>query len=96
MEEFGLERVDIIKADVEGWECRVLAGALCTLRRFRPRLVLEYSPDMWRLAGDTLESLHRILGDLSYDVFGINEADGSLIPADHIDDPQNITAIPRE
>jgi len=39
--ELGLERVDFIKADVEGAEARLLAGGAETLRRFRPTLLVE-------------------------------------------------------
>lgn len=37
----GLTRLDLVKADVEGAEGRLLAGADQTLRRFRPHLLLE-------------------------------------------------------
>ncbi|MDJ0380166.1 FkbM family methyltransferase [Streptomyces sp. G-G2] len=37
----GLERVDFIKADVEGAEAAVLSGARRTLERHRPTLLLE-------------------------------------------------------
>ena len=32
----GLDRVDFIKADIEGWELRLLHCSTQTLRRFRP------------------------------------------------------------
>jgi len=38
--ERGLERVDFIKADIEGFERNMLMGAQQTLRRFAPRLAL--------------------------------------------------------
>ena len=37
----GLDRLDFIKADIEGWELRLLHGAESTLESFRPRLLLE-------------------------------------------------------
>lgn len=36
-----IERVDVIKIDVEGWELEVLRGATETIERFRPTLVVE-------------------------------------------------------
>lgn len=37
----GLDRVDFIKIDVEGFELDVFEGATETLQRFKPRVVLE-------------------------------------------------------
>ncbi|MEU5694845.1 FkbM family methyltransferase [Actinosynnema sp. NPDC020468] len=37
----GIDRLDFVKADVEGAELRVLQGGEETLRRFRPKLLLE-------------------------------------------------------
>jgi hypothetical protein len=38
--QFGLDRVDLIKMDIEGAEVRALRGATETIRRFRPRLAI--------------------------------------------------------
>ncbi|GHT01861.1 hypothetical protein AGMMS50276_30860 [Synergistales bacterium] len=40
VEENGLERVDFIKADIEGYERHMLKGAAKTLKRFAPKLAL--------------------------------------------------------
>jgi FkbM family methyltransferase len=42
--ELSLSRVDVIKVDVEGAEVSVMRGALETLRRFHPKVVIEVSP----------------------------------------------------
>ena len=49
VDELGLERVDVIKMDIEGAEREALLGAQKTLRRFRPRLALaaENLDDDW-------------------------------------------------
>jgi len=36
-----LNRMDILKIDVEGFEGRVITGALRTIRRLKPRIILE-------------------------------------------------------
>jgi hypothetical protein len=38
--ELGLPRVDFIKADIKGATTQMLAGAVQTVRRFRPRMAL--------------------------------------------------------
>lgn len=39
-----LDRVDVVKIDIEGHEPHALAGFGRTLRRFRPRMLVEYNP----------------------------------------------------
>jgi FkbM family methyltransferase len=41
LDDFGLERVDFIKLDVEGFESRVLMGAAATIGRCRPIMYVE-------------------------------------------------------
>lgn len=43
-EEAAVDRLDLVKIDCEGWEPFVLQGAREALRRFRPRLQVEFNP----------------------------------------------------
>lgn len=45
--EWGIERVDCVKVDVEGWEAEVLRGAAETIRKYRPVLEVAayHKPD---------------------------------------------------
>jgi FkbM family methyltransferase len=56
-----IQRCDFIKLDVQGAEYRVLLGALDTLRRYRPKCLLEFWP--WGLvqSGTTPEALLALL-----------------------------------
>jgi FkbM family methyltransferase len=47
----GINRVDFIKADIEGHEGRFLAGAAATINRFRPILYLEINRPCYRRQG---------------------------------------------
>lgn len=49
-----LTRLDFVKADVEGWEARMLAGGAETLQRLRPPMLLELVDSHLRRAGDDL------------------------------------------
>ena len=53
--EEGLGRLDFIKADVEGWELRMLIGGARTIGRYRPTLMIELDATHLPRAGDTLE-----------------------------------------
>jgi FkbM family methyltransferase len=56
-----VERVDVLKADVEGAELLVFRGAPRTIRRFRPLMVVEYSPQRARAFGYDGGELTRLL-----------------------------------
>jgi FkbM family methyltransferase len=75
----GLDRLDFVKADIEGWELRMLRGAENTLRRFRPRLLLELSDEHLARAGDRRADAFAFLAGLGYLDFEL-ESDGELAP----------------
>lgn len=60
LDDFGLEP-DVLKLDVQGAESKVIAGAMETIRRCRPALMLE---DL--VEGD---DSHRLLEPFGYDVY---------------------------
>jgi len=62
----GLDRLDFIKADIEGWELRLLHGAESTLERFRPRLLLELTSVALARAGDRLDDAFAFLAARGY------------------------------
>ncbi len=67
LDDLGLDRIDVLKIDVEGAEPLVVAGGLATIRRCRPVIVMEFSAEMTRRVGRTEpdEHLGRLL-DLGY------------------------------
>lgn len=76
-----LDRLDFIKADIEGWEFRLLRGAEKTLRRFRPRLLIELSAEHLARAGDRLAEVLAFLEGLGYVGFKL-EPGGRLTALD--------------
>jgi FkbM family methyltransferase len=56
-----IHRVDLIKIDVDGCECAVLKGADSTLKRSRPRILIECAPYVLEEAGSSVEELCEIL-----------------------------------
>jgi FkbM family methyltransferase len=65
----GFTRLDLIKADIEGWEMRALEGGLETLSRFGPALYLEVDDVLLARAGDSAERLFNWLDALGYRAF---------------------------
>ncbi len=76
-----LDRLDFIKADIEGWELRAMIGARETLARFHPTLLLEVSEAHLRRAGDDAGALFAFLGQLGYAPSVVGGDDGArLVP----------------
>ncbi|HTS46436.1 MAG TPA: FkbM family methyltransferase [Bryobacteraceae bacterium] len=58
----GIERIDLIKIDVEGYEPKVLAGATRLLRERRIGAILCEFNEMWlRMAGSSVEALEALV-----------------------------------
>lgn len=77
--EHGLNRVDLVKIDVEGAELSVLDGAKETLSTMRPKVVLEFNSFGFSLHHGILPqaALARIRTAFPY-VYVMNRGDGSL------------------
>jgi FkbM family methyltransferase len=76
-----LNRLDFIKADIEGWEMHAVRGGLDTIRRFRPVIMLEMVETALARGGDSLAGAYRTLADLDYRPAMLG-ADGRLQPVD--------------
>jgi len=90
----GLEHVNFIKIDTEGFEPMVLAGACETMRRFRPVLMVETLQEYQEMSGpDYFRRIEVILYPLSYALFKCN---GRLVPASPENHSQDTLCIPAE
>jgi FkbM family methyltransferase len=74
-----LDRLDFIKADIEGGELRLLEGAARSLDRFRPRLLIELSGAHLARAGDDIAGAFAFLAQRGYRGFTMI-ASGALAP----------------
>jgi FkbM family methyltransferase len=62
----GIERLNLIKIDVDGFEYPVLKGGLRTIAKFRPLLVMEMSPYVHAEQNQSFEALVALLRDCGY------------------------------
>jgi FkbM family methyltransferase len=76
----GLEQLDLIKLDVDGFEARVLEGGKATLSRYQPVIVMEFAPYLHAEVGGSFADLVRILKDANYRVVEANS--GRTVPLD--------------
>lgn len=61
-----LDRLDFLKADVEGWEARMVMGGRSTLARFRPTLFLEIVESSLARAGSKGADIFELLSPIGY------------------------------
>jgi hypothetical protein len=71
VEEKNIQRIDLIKADIEGGELPMLKGAEKSLRRFRPLLMLEVQAHSTKLFDYEPPDLFSFLHDLGYKSFRV-------------------------
>lgn len=93
----GLERVDLIKIDIEGAELSALKGADEVLTRFRPHIILELNQGTCKSAGYTMADLLDHLSGYGYTFFEI-AADGQgfalkALDRQHLKPFQNIVCV---
>ncbi len=82
-----IDRVDVIKADVEGAELAVLQGARATLERFRPRILCEIEDRHLHRYGKRPADVVEFLAELGYRMFTFGG--GRLHPADEVTAGEN-------
>jgi FkbM family methyltransferase len=66
LEASAMNKVDFIKVDVDGYEYKVIKGALRTLQSCKPVLMLEFGHYSLEAVGDRLEDLIDCLINLGY------------------------------
>lgn len=75
-----IERIDLVKIDVEGAELDVIAGMEQSLRKFRPRLIgLEISKYLMDQAGTTESDLRMMLAEFGYHPVLDTSLDGNFV-----------------
>jgi hypothetical protein len=67
-EERNLDRIDMVKIDVEGAELLVLKGMRDCLLRFRPQVVLELEPTLLATAGNELKDFVDFFSEVNYEL----------------------------
>jgi FkbM family methyltransferase len=95
LREADVDRVDLIKLDIEGAEWVALRGAAETIRTYHPILILEIGRETCQAAGYEPEQLVDWLRSMNYRVERIGYR-GRTLPIEgwSLDEFQNVIAVP--
>jgi FkbM family methyltransferase len=63
--------IHILKVDVEGYECKVLAGCAAAINRWRPSIITEVVPEHLQRAGSSPQMLFELMSNYGYQGFGL-------------------------
>jgi FkbM family methyltransferase len=93
--EEGLQRVDVIKMDIEGAELFALQGAICTLKRFHPIIMLELSDRTLQNQKCSSTDVWQFLTQHGYRIYTYSNTNGVPVPAvyKHHFDAEDIVAL---
>jgi FkbM family methyltransferase len=75
-----LPALHLIKADIEGAEAALIAGATDTLKKYRPALILEMSDPLLKRSGSSLAALWEQVVALGYRPYRLRGTGGELVP----------------
>ena len=76
-----LQRIDLIKADIEGEEFNLLSGALNTIRKCKPYMIFELDEKLLNRKDASIQKVISVLDEIDYDCFHIlNTTDALLFP----------------
>jgi len=89
LDQIGLDEVDFIKIDVQGYELFTLQGAKQLLTTCKPDLFIEIEPHQLAQFGITPDKLLKYIKDFGYRIFKINND----YPCDHICTIDNLEKI---
>lgn len=80
-----LNKISLIKIDVEGFEFQVLRGLKQTLQKHQPRIIFEYDSNYWAHTKQSIAECYEFLRSLNYTLYQI-----SMVGAELVNDPANI------
>lgn len=91
--EHRIEKIDLIKIDVEGYELHVLQGAAHTLQTSKPILFIELDDTNLKAQGHSSKELVKFVKELGYEAY--HAENGNVITTDQLFDHTHFDIICR-
>jgi FkbM family methyltransferase len=94
--EQSLDRIALIKIDVEGWELTVLQGGRGVLETMRPAVIFEFDPSYVSRCGGSSDDLLQCFDEAGYVLFALHPRHGRTRVGRLGAQGGNFLAVPRE
>jgi FkbM family methyltransferase len=78
VEQRALDRIDLVKVDIEGHEERMLAGSRRTLIELRPLLVLELTAALLSRSGGSRNRVAQLLTEARYSLYDVRFSNDAI------------------
>ncbi|MBR1734328.1 MAG: FkbM family methyltransferase [Alphaproteobacteria bacterium] len=73
-----IKHVDVIKLDIEGSELKALQGALKTIEKFHPAIMLGVNSNALKAAGTDHDEIQKIISEINYKAYKLVDEDDNL------------------
>lgn len=80
-----LDKVALVKIDVEGFEFHVLRGLKQILEKHKPRIIFEYDSNYWAKTNQSIADCYGLLSSLNYSLYQV-----SIVACELINNPNDI------
>ena len=93
-----VNRLDLVKLDIEGSELKALSGMRGAFERLRPSLMFEVFEAALEINGASVDALEAILKEYRYSLWNIDDATARLTPLSRlsVSRSENVVALPLE
>jgi FkbM family methyltransferase len=62
-------KIDLIKIDTEGFEYNILVGGLETIKKYKPKIMLEYNRENALQCGNSIQQIDTLINEIEYEIF---------------------------
>ena len=72
-------RIDLIKMDTEGSEYDIIMGGIKTIKKYKPKILLEYNAGNMSQCGHSMEELDSLIDEINYEKFWFDNGENLFI-----------------
>ena len=88
----GIEKVDFMKIDVEGYEWNVLCGAEEVIKKCKPKILVEFIQYQNKTGEGSTENIYNFLKKHGYDIYDVGSEGGKYLKINSFDEALSLSS----